>query len=105
MPQRLVSLDNSQIEAMLRNPAIVREFHFMSGMAAKLKSTKSGCGGCGRKTRTNQDAFVLDYEGLKTAIGQLPKEKKDRLLVLLDTEKIRVLYQNARGQKVRMTYP
>ena len=101
MTQRLITFDNSQIESMLRTPAIVREFPFMSGLAAKLNTTGKGCGSCGKKTRTN----VLDYEGIKTAIGQMPTERKDKLLQLLDTQKFRVNYRNQRGQTVRLTHP
>ena len=84
---------------MLKNPTIVRAFPFMAGMAAKLGSANGRGGCCGKPKQT-----VLDYEGLKKAVGQMPPAKQSELKKLLDTQQIRVTFKNARGQKVRQTF-
>ena len=101
MTKKLVVLEETVINSMLRNPAITREFTFLKTAAAKTAppgKRRSCCGA--RKNRQN----ATDYGNIKAAIAALPNERKNLLKRLLSTEQIRLYFTNAANQNIKMTF-
>jgi len=100
MTKKLVVLEETVINAMLRNPAITREFTFLKTAAAKAAppGRRKCCGA--RKNRQNK----TDYGPIKAAIASLPNERKNLLKRLLNTEQIRLYFTNTANQNIKMTF-
>jgi len=97
----LYLIDDAAIKHFLGNEAIVAEFPFMRGAAAKASAKrKSSCKPCGAKQRAN----TADYAGIKAAIAGMPAEKKAKLKQLVGAEQIRMYYTNNKRQKVKLTF-
>jgi len=101
MTKKLVVLEETVINGMLRNPSITREFAFLKTAAAKAAppgKRRSCCGA--RKNRQN----ITDYGVIKSAIASLPNDRKNLLKRMLGTEQVRLYFTNAANQNVKMTF-
>ena len=98
---KLVVVENSVIVNMLRNPAIVKEFPFLSAAAKRVQAQKKrSCGSCNKRKQVN----VTDYSGIKTSLGNMPPAKLAKLKKLLGAEQVRIYYTNHKRQKVKKTF-
>lgn len=88
--RKMVVIEDSMILSMAQNQSFLAEFPFLQGLTAAAKKRKGGCGSCG--TANRERGQVLN--AAKAAIAGMSSEKKKRLLKLLNTEKVRVIYND-----------
>ena len=101
MVKKLVVVEDSVINSMLRNPAMTREFAFLKTAASKLSPPdRRRCGSCARKNRQNK----MDYSVIKAAIASLPNDRKNLFKRLLNTEQVRLYFVNTANQNIKMTF-
>jgi len=99
MSKDLVTLSNDVIIGLLRRPEVVTAFPFMLAAAQKVQPRRAGCGGCAKR---KTDAMQL--EGIKTALGNMSSENKEKLKSMLGAKQVRLYFSNARGQTVKSTF-
>jgi len=88
-------LDDATIANMARQEKFTAEFPWLKGVVA-AKSRKAGCGKCGSSNRNG-----VDFNQLRRVILALDKNKKRKLLTLLDTDELVVRVPNGRQIEVR----
>jgi hypothetical protein len=96
----LVIIENSTIAGMLADPHMVSEFPCLANAQKQMTSTKSGCGRCGRKNRTQ----TAQYSRVKQCLAGMGSAGKRKLKTLLDAHKIRIVYPNGAGRMVKLTF-
>lgn len=84
MPRKLTTIENSLIDSLALNQAVVTAMPFIKE-AIDRKPKGTGCGGCGPK--------VFDYNPIKAAIATAPPNVIQVIKQALDTELIRVIYK------------
>lgn len=89
--RKLVVIEDSMILSMSQNQQFLSEFPFLAGIGRATVAKKGGCSAC----RGNRDrAQVLN--AAKAAIAGMSADKKKKLLRLLNTEKVRIIYNDGR---------
>ena len=100
MSERLVIIENSTIAGMLANPQMVSELPCLSNAQKQMTASKSGCGRCGRKNRTQ----TAQYTRIKQCLAGMGSGGKRKLKSLLNAHKVRIVYANGRGKTVKLTF-
>src|SRR5262245_40870485 len=98
---KLVQIDESRLTSMANNELFRSEFPFLStlqGAAAARK--KAGCRKCKKSNVNTGDKF----SAAKAAIAGMGDAAKRRLKELLDTKHARVVYRNAAGKVIQLTF-
>lgn len=89
--KRRVTIENNLLSTMAANATFIKEFQFLTRLRDfKVSKKKPGCGGCSANTR--QDAQI--YNAAKQAIANMSKEKKEKLLKMLNATQISVTFMN-----------
>jgi hypothetical protein len=82
---------------LLRRPEVVQAFPFMKAPADKLaQSPKKRC--CGKQRQNS-----VNLEGIKTAIGTMSDVDKQKLKGFLGANKVRLYFNNTKGQTIKQT--
>lgn len=97
----LVVLEDSTIISLLNDPTYAESIPCFYNKRDLFKSSGGGCGACAHK---RQEKRRRDMAQIKSCLAGLSGEKKTQLKSLLDTKKIRVVYVNAGGQVVQLTF-
>lgn len=95
---KLLVLDDAQVTAMLRNPAVIEVLPFLRNLSVKAAAPAKKC--CGQKTTEDR----TDYSTARRVIDQLSPVDRDRLKALLRTERIRLLYAGPDGKTIKSTW-
>jgi hypothetical protein len=88
----LVTLDDSMILSMARNPNFLLEFPILKSAVTSLDTPgvatmkKRRCGDCNKPVA----AVVSNMNQIKYSLVNMSKEKKKKLLQMLNTKQIRV---------------
>ena len=96
--QNLVVLENSLLQSMAGNERFTREFPFLKTLAT---ARRPGCGRCGGRLSNRNQAAMLNT--VKRMFHSLAAPQRLRLMTLLDTQKIQVVYQQPNGQTLKVT--
>lgn len=78
---KVISIENSVIDSMVRNKNLTDNFPFLINATSKAKS---GCGGCG------SGQLQIDYALIKRTVATLGQNDQARLKSLLGVDQIRV---------------
>lgn len=97
-PRKLVMIEEGTLISLSLNAAILKEFPFLGTIGAKTKPR--GCGSCGRAAAARSAVFG----DIKRQIASMADDRKRRLKELLHAEKARILYRNASGRAVELTF-
>lgn len=96
--RKLVVIEDSMVLSMAHNQQYLTEFPFLQGLTAAAARRGAGCGRCGASNK--ERGQVLN--AAKAAIAGMSPEKKKRLLKLLNTEKVRVIFTSG-GKTISQT--
>lgn len=96
--RKLVVIEDSMVLSMAQNQQYLGEFPFLQGLAQAAVRRGRGCGRCGSANK--ERAQVLN--AAKAAIAGMSPEKKKRMMKLLNTEKMRVIFMSG-GKTVSQT--
>lgn len=97
----LVTIEDSTIFSMLNDPAFNTTIPCLFGKQGVFKSPTGGCGSCQKKKQENRRQ---ELSRIKACLAGLGDDKRRLLKQLFDAEKIRIVYGNAAGQVVRITF-
>lgn len=92
----LVVLDDGTLRAMASDARFTREFPFLASLARPRHS----CGRCGR-ARAGDAADVAALGAARRSLTELPKDKKKKLLSLLNARQLRVRYRDGNRTVVK----
>ena len=98
MAARLKTIEDSSIVAMASNAKFVQAFPFLKRINAAHR--KSGCSKC---QRGHKDERQVIQQAKATIAGMGPTQKK-LLKQLLNTDQVRVIYQQPNGKTIRLTF-
>lgn len=96
----LVVIEDSTIFSMLRDAKFAGIPCFINKRDI-FAAAKSGCGACARKRQEHQRGEMAK---IKSCLAGMSSEKKKEFKQLIDAEKVRIVYVNAGGQVVQLTF-
>ena len=99
MTDRLVIIEDSVITSLLSNPKLLSDIPSLKSAGAVKNAGSPGCTPCQRKAR----AKSFNYAHVKRVIANLRGDLLQRLKKELNTDKIRVIFQNEAGKLVQIT--
>ena len=97
----MVVLEDSTIISMLNDPVYSESIPCFYNKKELFRGNESSCGACARKRQDKRRAAMAQ---IKSCLAGLSNEKKTYLKKLLDANKVRVVYINAGGQTVQLTF-
>jgi hypothetical protein len=97
----LVVLEDSTIITLLNDVRIAESIPCFYNKKDLFRANGSGCSSCARKKQEKQRSAMAQ---VKSCLAGMSQEKKNELKQLLDAQKIRVVYANAAGQVVQLTF-
>lgn len=97
----IVVIEDSTILSLIRDPAYEQAIPCFANKKDTFKSGGGGCGSCAAKRRARQKQAM---SGIKSCLAGLTPEKKAELKQMLNTKQIRVVYTNAAGKVVQLTF-
>jgi hypothetical protein len=97
----MVVLEDSTIISMMNNPEYAQSIPCLFNKKDLFRTEAGGCGACARKKQEKQRSAMAQ---IKSCLAGMSSEKKTLLKSLLDASKIRVVYVNAGGQTVQLTF-
>jgi hypothetical protein len=97
----LVVLEDNTIISLLSDPTYSESIPCFYNKLELFRTNNSGCGACAHKRQEKRRSAMAQ---IKSCLAGLSSEKKTQLKSLLDTKKIRVVYVNAGGQVVQLTF-
>lgn len=97
----LVVLEDSTIVSLLTDPAYSETIPCFFNKSDLFKTKSGGCGACARKKQERQRAAMAQ---IKACLAGMSVEKKNELKQLLNANKVRVVYSNANGSVVQLTF-
>lgn len=97
----LVVLEDSTIISLLNDPTYSESIPCFYNKRELFRTNSNGCGACAHKRQEKRRSAMAQ---IKSCLAGLSSEKKTQLKSLLDTKKIRVVYVNAGGQVVQLTF-
>lgn len=99
--RELVVLEDSTIISLLSDPAYAESIPCFHNKRDMFRSTGGGCSACAKK---RQEKRRNNMAQIKSCLAGMSSEKKMLLKNLLDAKKVRVIYVNAGGQVVQLTF-
>ncbi len=90
-------VEDGVIHRMLRSPVCLTAFPFLRQYVALLKPT--GCGGCRRKAANKS----IDFTAIKRALAAMPAALQSRLLDILGTPAVRLVFRDMTGKIIKIT--
>lgn len=97
----MVVLEDSTIISLLNDANYSQTIPCFYNKRDLFKTTGNGCGACAHKRQEKRRSAMAQ---IKSCLAGMSSEKKTQLKSLLDTKKVRVVYVNAGGQVVQMTF-
>jgi hypothetical protein len=97
----LVVIEDSTILSLLNDPTYYEVIPCFYNKRELFRSTSGTCGSCAQKRQEKRRSTMAQ---IKSCLAGMSSEKKLQLKSLLDTKKIRVVYVNASGQVVQLTF-
>ncbi|NDD52486.1 hypothetical protein EBZ39_01160 [bacterium] len=98
----MVVLEDSTIISLLNDPTYSESIPCFYNKREILKSNESGgCSACAHKRQERRRNAMAQ---IKSCLAGMSSEKKTQLKSLLDAKKVRVIYVNAGGQVVQLTF-
>ena len=97
----LIVLEDSTIITLLNDPVYAEAIPCFFNKKDLFKNSSGGCGACARKKQERQRAAMAQ---IKACLAGMSTEKKTQLKTMLNTQKIRVVYANASGSVVQLTF-
>lgn len=97
----LVVLEDSTIISLLNDPTYAESIPCFYNKRELFRTNNNGCGACAQKRQEKRRSAMAQ---IKSCLAGLSSEKKTQLKSLLDAKKIRVVYVNAGGQVVQLTF-
>lgn len=97
----IVVIEDSTILSLIRDPAYEQVIPCFANKKEMFQSGGGGCGSCAAKRRERQKQTMA---GIKSCLAGLSPEKKTELKQLLNTKQVRVMYTNASGKVVQLTF-
>lgn len=98
--RELVVIEDSSIFSMLSDPRFADIPCFINKRDL-FSTTKSGCGTCAKKKQEKQRR---DMAQIKACLAGMSAAKKIEFKQLVDAQKVRIVYVNAGGQVVQLTF-
>lgn len=99
--REMVVLEDSTIISLLNDPMYAESVPCFYNKRDLFKSSGGGCSACAQKKQEKRRNAMAQ---IKSCLAGMSSEKKTQLKSLLDTKKIRVVYVNASGQVVQLTF-
>lgn len=97
----LVVLEDNTILSLLSNPAYAESIPCFYNKRELFRTDSGGCSACAHKRQEKRRSAMAQ---IKSCLAGMSGEKKMQLKALLDAKKIRVVYVNAGGQVVQLTF-
>ena len=98
----MIVLEDSTILSMLNDPAYSESIPCFYNKRDLFKSGASGgCSACAQKRQEKRRNAMAQ---IKSCLAGMSSEKKMQLKSLLDAKTVRVIYVNAGGQVVQLTF-
>lgn len=97
----LVVLEDSTILSMLNDQQYASNIPCLSNKKDLFRSSAGGCGTCAKKRQEKQRQ---EMARIKSCLAALSTEKKNELKKMLDADKVRVVFVNASGKVVQLTF-
>ena len=97
----MVVLEDSTIISLLNDPTYAESIPCFYNKRDLFRANGNGCSACAQKRQEKRRSAMAQ---IKSCLAGLSMEKKTQLKALLDAKKIRVVYINAGGQVVQLTF-
>ncbi|WP_353208401.1 hypothetical protein [Sphingorhabdus sp.] len=94
-------IEDSTIYSMLQDPKFADIIPCFMNKRDIFNTVRSSCGTCAKKRQEKQRGEMAK---IKSCLAGMSSEKKAEFKKLLDAEKVRVIYVNAGGQVVQLTF-
>lgn len=98
---QIAVIDDGLILSLLRDDAFAAKIPCLFNKKEIFKTNMSGCGACAQKRQERQRKEMAT---IKTCLANMSPDKKEELKKKLNAEQIRILYVNASGQVVQITF-
>jgi hypothetical protein len=98
IPRAVVYLEEGVLVSMAANEKFREAFPFLKQINLARSTQKTSC--CGRKTASDWQALDM----AKQQIASLDSERKRQLKQLLNAEQVQVVYRDASGRTIQMTF-
>jgi hypothetical protein len=99
--QDLVVIEDGVILSLVSKPEFTQSIPCLANKAEMLKTSGGGCGSCAAKRRARAQQTM---SGIKSCLAALSPQKKTELKQLLNAKQLRVVYTNASGKVVQLTF-
>jgi hypothetical protein len=97
----MVVLEDSTIISLLNDPSYAESIPCFYNKRDLFKTNGGGCSACAQKKQEKRRSAMAQ---IKSCLAGMSAEKKTQLKSLLDAKKVRVIYVNAGGQVVQLTF-
>lgn len=101
---RVVTLDNAMLHALLSRPDMLRRFPFLQAAASQIKSAANVAGGGGCRPCEQKRKSGAYLEALKATLAGLPKSTQEAFRQAIPAEKVRVNFVNGAGRSQRAEF-
>lgn len=101
MAQQLVVVDDGLILSLLQDNEFATQIPCLYNKKEIFRTSSGGCGACARKKQERQRKEMAT---IKMCLAGMSAEKKEALKKKLNAEQIRIMYVNAGGQVVQLTF-
>jgi len=97
----MATIEDSTIYSMLQDPKFADVIPCFMNKRDVFNTKNTGCGTCAKKRQEKQRSEMAK---IKSCLAGMSSEKKTEFKKLLDAEKVRIIYVNAGGQVVQLTF-
>jgi len=94
-------IEDSTIYTMLQDPKFADVIPCFVNKRDLFNTARTSCGTCAKKRQERQRSEMAK---IKSCLAGMSSEKKAEFKKLLDVETVRVVYVNAGGQVVQLTF-
>lgn len=97
----LVVIEDSTIYSLVQDAKFSEVIPCLANKRDIFSVTRSGCGTCAKKRQEKQRTEMAK---IKTCLAGMSNDKKIEFKKLLGAEQVRVIFINASGQVVQLTF-
>lgn len=97
---KLVIIQDGSLNAMARDGRYQSAFPFLRQLLS-IQRARGGCGACGGSSNT---ARISAFQAAKQELAGQSPAKKAELKRLLNAEQVRIVYRNAAGKLISLTF-
>ncbi|NDD52288.1 hypothetical protein EBZ39_00150 [bacterium] len=98
---QLAVVDDGLILSLMNDTEFAASIPCLYNKREIFRSAAGGCGACARK---RQDRQRKEMATIKMCLAGMSTEKKNALKKKLNAEQVRIMYVNAAGQVVQLTF-